>query len=137
MPSFSDTSLAKLNTCHPDIVRVCTAIIADVDCSIIEGHRSIERQRELFRAGMSKLNPDDETMLSKCKHLPSPSHAVDVAPYPIDWDNRLRFTLFAGYLIGRAFTMGVRLRWGGDWNGNFDPTDQSFHDLPHFELREP
>lgn len=33
-----------------------------------------------------------------------------------------------------ASTTGVKIRWGGDWDGDWIHTDQSFHDLPHFEL---
>ena len=31
--------------------------------------------------------------------ITNPSRAVDVVPYPIDWDDRERFHLFAGFVI--------------------------------------
>ena len=68
------------------------------------------------------------------KHNKLPSKAVDVAPYPIDWNDPDRFYHFAGYVRGIAEGMGIKIRWGGDWNGNFDLKDQNFYDLPHFEL---
>ena len=89
------------------------------------GKRTPERQLELFNAKKSK------TLDSK--HLTG--RAVDVAPYPIDWDDTDRFYHFAGYVFGIAESMGIHLRWGGDWDSDFTFTDQSFHDLPHFELR--
>jgi len=59
--------------------------------------------------------------------------AVDVAPYPIDWDDLPRFRRFAYYVIGMADGLGVTLRWGGDWDS--DPkTKNNFDDLVHFEL---
>ena len=60
--------------------------------------------------------------------------AVDVAPYPIDWTNEKRFTLFAGIAIGIALGMGFVLRWGGDWDGDGNPRNNKFNDLVHFEL---
>ena len=59
-----------------------------------------------------------------------------MAPYPIDWDDRERFHLFAGFVIGIAKSMGITLRWGGDWNMNFEVDDNQFDDFPHFEIRE-
>ena len=32
--------------------------------------------------------------------------------------------------------MGVDIRWGGDWNGDFNLKNQNFYDLPHFEVEE-
>jgi peptidoglycan L-alanyl-D-glutamate endopeptidase CwlK len=46
----------------------------------------------------------------------------------------MRFYVLAGYVLGIAQAQSVALRWGGDWNGNWDYRDQRFHDLGHFEL---
>ena len=92
------------------------------------GHRNQEDQEEMYEQGRSQLR------YPKSKHNSLPSKAVDVAPYPIDWNDRERFTLFAGFVLGTAETMGVKLRWGGDWNRNWETADNSFDDLVHFEL---
>ena len=68
------------------------------------------------------------------RHNAKPSRAVDVAPYPIDWNDRERFHLFAGFVLGIAYSMDISLRWGGDWNQNFEVDDNQFDDFPHFEL---
>lgn len=130
MPKFSKKSKSKLATCHPDLQRVFNEVIKHVDCTIIEGVRTQEKQEEYVRSGKSK------TM--KSKHIEQndgTSWAVDCIAYPIDWDNWQRNYLFAGYVKGVAKSMGVELRLGADWDGDFDTKDQSFHDLPHFELR--
>jgi peptidoglycan L-alanyl-D-glutamate endopeptidase CwlK len=57
-----------------------------------------------------------------------------VAPYPLNWDNLERFTLFAGFVLGIAQSMGIRLIWGNDWNRDFNTGDTKFKDYPHFEL---
>ena len=66
------------------------------------------------------------------KHIEG--RAVDVAPYPINWEDRERMTYFAGMVMGIAKAKGIGLRWGGDWNQNTDLEDNGFDDLPHFEL---
>lgn len=70
------------------------------------------------------------------KHNSQPSKAVDVSPYPINWNNKEGFYHFAGFVRATAQQMGIKIRWGGDWNGNFDLKDQNFFDLPHFEILE-
>ena len=132
MPRFSNKSKAKLDTCHPDLQRLFNEVIKHVDCTIIEGVRSVETQAEYFRTGRSR------TM--KSKHLKQPdgwSWAVDCLAYPIQWDNWKRNYLFAGFVKGMAASMGIKIRMGADWDGDFDTLDQRFHDLPHFELVEP
>lgn len=63
-----------------------------------------------------------------------PSNAVDIAPYPIDWNDRERFTYLAGHVKMAAHMLGIKVTWGGDWNNNNEVKDNNFDDLPHFEL---
>lgn len=63
-----------------------------------------------------------------------PCLAVDVVPYPVDWDDRERFAYFAGIVKGIAFSMGLEIRWGGDWDQDGKTLDEIFSDMPHFEL---
>ena len=129
MAKFGKASKSKLLTCHEDLQTVFNEVIKYVDCSILEGHRSGERQDKLFEEGKTKVKYPNG------RHNASPSRAVDVAPYPIDWDDRERFHLFAGFVLGIARSMGITLRWGGDWNMNFKVDDNKFDDFPHFELK--
>jgi hypothetical protein len=32
--------------------------------------------------------------------------------------------------------MGIELRWGGDWDQDFEVKDNRFDDFPHFELKK-
>jgi len=68
------------------------------------------------------------------KHNTIPARAVDVCPWPIDWDDQERATYFAGVVMGIASQLGVGLRWGGDWDRDTELEDNQFDDLPHFEL---
>jgi hypothetical protein len=60
--------------------------------------------------------------------------AVDVAPYPIDWEDTKRFYHFAGFVQATAKQLNIPIIWGGDWNNNNNFKDQTFNDLVHFEL---
>jgi len=91
----------------------------------------VQRQRALYKQGTTRI--DGLTKLSQ--HNYSPSRAFDLAPYPIDWQDRARFYVLAGVVLGAAADLGIDLRWGGDWDGDGTFQDQNFHDLPHFELR--
>lgn len=98
-----------------------------MDFTIIEGHRSPERQEELFNTGMSKVR--------RSKHNDSPSNAVDIAPWPIDWGDTFRFHVLAGLVYAAAKEEKVDVRWGGDWDGDMSQRDHTFIDMPHFERK--
>lgn len=135
MPRFSISSITRLETCHPELQFLFNTIIQTFDCSILIGHRDEVEQREAFQTGKSKLNWPDS------KHNSFPSMAVDVSSYPIDWSNTKMFYWFAGYVLGiadqlfREGKMKYKIRWGGDWNHNFNLSDEKgLSDLVHFEL---
>jgi len=129
MPRFGKKSKERLNTCDEDLIALFNEVIKYFDCSVLEGYRGKEKQNKYFDEGKSKLKYPEG------RHNKKPSNAVDVVPYPIDWDDRERMSYFAGFVKGVAFTMGIPIRWGGDWNNNNDLKDNNFDDLPHFELR--
>jgi len=124
MPKFSKQSLNRLQSCDERLFKLFNEVVKHFDCTILEGRRTVERQSMLVKQGKSK------TMNSK--HLTG--KAVDVAPYPINWEDRERFTYFAGFVMGIASQQGLKLRWGGDWDKDTDLADNSFDDLPHFEI---
>lgn len=130
MPAFGKSSQDKLATCDPRLQKVFNEVIKYFDCTVIEGHRGEEAQNKAFAEGKSKLK------YPQGKHNKTPSLAADVLPYPIDWNDTNRMRYFAGFVVGIAATMGIKLRWGGDWNQNTELKDNSFNDLPHFELAD-
>jgi len=136
MPSFGAKSMQQLDTCHADLQRLCFRVIEFYDFSVLEGHRTVERQEKLFR--LKQTHIDGISNLSKHNH--SPALAVDLMPWPQEkngrdiWNDKFRWNYFGGLVMGVAREMNIELRWGGDWNGDFSNADQKFHDLPHFEL---
>ena len=129
MPSFGKQSLANLQEAHPHLERLFLEVVKHWDCQVVDGARTLAEQEKNVAKGVSK------TMASK--HLIQPdgnAWAVDVVPYPVDWTDTKRMYAFGGFVLGIASQLGIRVRWGGDWNGNRDLRDQTFIDLPHFEL---
>jgi hypothetical protein len=123
----------QLVTCHPDLQRVLREAIKYTDFVVVEGHRGKAAQDAAYAKGFSKVRWPNGN------HNSLPSRAVDLVPYPVDWSdapkNIERFCMLAGVVLTVAQQLGVRLRWGGDWNHNADTRDEgSFRDRPHFEL---
>tara|TARA_Y100001963_G_scaffold159029_1_gene260975 strand:- start:544 stop:921 length:378 start_codon:yes stop_codon:yes gene_type:complete len=125
MPRFGSKSRKQLSTCNPKLQSLFKEVVRHFDCSILEGKRSLETQKELLKDGATK------TLDSA--HLTG--DAVDVAPYPIDFEDRDRFHYFGGFVLGIARQMGIEIIWGGDWNNDTKTKDNSFDDLVHFELK--
>ena len=143
MFSLSEKSKERLATCHQDIQLICNELIKIYDFSVIEGHRTLETQQQYFNEGKSKL----DGITQKSKHQESPSMAADIMPYKNDTnafsgdekDSR-RFYMMMGMV--KAIAMRLReegkithgVRFGLDWDGDDTFKDQTFDDLPHFEL---
>lgn len=132
MPKYGRDSLDRLYTCDPDIQKVFFRVVEIIDNTIIEGHRGEKKQNEYYNVRPQK----SKVPWPEGKHNSIPSNAVDAAPYyhgKISWDQR-HCLFFAGIVIGVAEMMGIKLRWGGDWDSDREPvTDQDFQDLVHFE----
>lgn len=138
---FSNRSSGRLNTCHRGLQLLFYVVIKHRDCSILCGHRNeVDQNLAYYQKRSSKRWPNS-------KHNSLPSMAVDVAPYPVVWPNREkrsetyqkdlgRFYYFGGFVLGVAQYMGLKVRWGGDWDGDGFATDQKFDDLVHFEMLE-
>lgn len=129
--SFGARSQKNIESCHAHIQDILRETIKIVDFTVLCGHRGAEEQDKAFHEGRSKLK------FPKSSHNVSPSNAVDIAPYPIDWENKERFYHLIGIVKGIAYSKGIAIRCGGDWDGDGDITDQTFFDLPHIELVNP
>lgn len=140
MYKLGGNSIEKLNTCHEDLKSIATEVIKIIDFTVLEGHRTQERQIELYKEGKSKMDGINK----KSKHQSEPSIAFDIAPYPVDFSDKekskARFYYLAGIVKHIAYELfsekkiSHNIRWGGDWNSDNDFNDQTFDDLVHFEL---
>lgn len=108
-----------------------TVLYEVADISILCGHRGEAAQEEAYATGRSKVRWPNG------KHNSLPSKAVDFQPYPVP-ESREKLWASLAYIAGRAIEIGKRkglkVRWGGDWNGDGDLTDQKFDDLYHLEV---
>lgn len=136
---FSKRSLSNLEGVHPNLVAVVHAAMAKqvMDFSVIEGVRDEARQMELVAEGKSRT--------IKSKHLVQTdgyAHAVDLAPYPVDWNEVARnnvkevyrFGILAGIILSEAEKLGFRIINGADWDGDGQTLDHTFFDAPHFQI---
>lgn len=134
MNTFGKASLNQRATVHPRLQLVLDEALKSVDYTILEGHRGEVAQNVAFKSGASKLP------WPKGNHNQFPSKAADVAPYPVDWKETKeaagRFYFLMGVIKACADRLGVKVRFGFDWNRNLDPRDESFVDLDHVELDE-
>jgi peptidoglycan L-alanyl-D-glutamate endopeptidase CwlK len=104
-------------------------VVEVIDITVLVGHRTQADQDEAYNTKRSQLQWPDS------KHNQLPSKAIDISPYPIpkDWDPK-GFIYVAGVVKAEAHHMGLRVRWGGDWDEDDDLTDNRFNDYVHFEL---
>lgn len=118
--SLSKKSLERLEGVDERLVRVVKKAIeiTPIDFTVLEGLRTLERQKQLVSEGFSQT--------LKSKHLTG--HAVDLGCLidgKITWDKEHYLTLsLAVKEAAESLRIGVR------WGGNF----KSFFDGPHFEL---
>ncbi len=146
---FGERSIKNLRTCHEDLQKILTLAISrsKVDFGISEGHRSIDRQYQLFLEGKSKIDGINQ----KGKHNYKPSLAADIYIYHPVRDTRRKLAYdksHLSYIAGlidacaeELYAKGEiehKIRWGANWdNDGVIDYDQSFDDFPHFELIKP
>lgn len=138
MPNFSKRSKKNISEVHHDLQQLCYEAIQVIDFAVIEGYRPEFEQNSAYELGNSTLKYPDS------KHNKKPAEAIDIIPFVrgrfTGWEDREAFVFLAGHMLAIAEKLYKdgrithRLRWGGDWNMNHDLSDQSFDDLPHFEL---
>jgi len=117
-----------LLSCRPELIRLFQEVVKHRDCTINCGFRSQVEQDEAVRTGHSKLK------FPNSKHNVYPSCAVDVIPYPVDWNDLDSFLLFIGFVKGVASQMGIEVISGIDWDNDWDIKETTFMDYPHFQL---
>lgn len=151
---FGKASRAKIARCHPDLRKVINEaeLISPIDLTIIETIRRRETQQDYFARGRTKpgriithrdgvsrrsnhqarhpvtgkwLDDDDPNAVS---------YAVDIGPFPLDWNDAFGFGVVYAVMMQAAANVGVNLRSGADWDSDGDRSDQKFDDWPHFEL---
>lgn len=130
MGSFSKKSLVLLSECDERLVSICNEVIKIYDFSILVTYRGEDEQNKAYIEKKSKFK------FPNSKHNKVPSLAIDIAPFPIDFNDTNRFFYLAGLMMATAKKLGVEIRWGGDFNMNNNFKDSQLVDLVHFEILE-
>lgn len=118
---FGKRSLAERKTLHPDLQKVVDEASKEINISLLCGHRGKEDQDKAYSSGKSKLQWPNS------RHNSFPSEAVDIAPFPLNWQNIKSFKDMAEKVKEAAERVQVEIEWGGDW--------EHFRDYPHFQLK--
>lgn len=121
MPTFSKRSLDNLTQAHPDLQRVMKAAILYTDFTVICGYRGRADQDKALAEKRSKAR------FGQSPHNFTPALAVDIVPYPLNWNDLKAFDEMGAVVMREALKLNVALTWGKFF---------SFKDYPHFELKD-
>lgn len=122
--SYSIASLNKIKQC--DYRLQCLAFLmldtSLFDLTVLEGYRGEEAQEIAYKSGKSKAH------FGQSKHNFTPSCAIDIAPYPINWSTTdSRWQELGKLAKCCAKKIGIDIVWGGDF--------KTLKDYPHIELK--
>jgi peptidoglycan LD-endopeptidase CwlK len=157
--TLGQRSLSRLDGVHPDLVRVVVRAAAMAkavveDFTVLEGVRTVEQMYAVYGKGRTAAQCQangvpakyarpkeakvtwlsDPLMSNHRKRADGYGRAVDLAPYPIDWNAAARFDKLANLMFRAASIEGVRIRWGADWDADGRARERGESDSPHFEL---
>ncbi len=163
MSHYSTRSRTRLQTADVQLQLVFSEVDPRYPNTILEGRRTIEQQEKNVANRVSKtmdsLHLEDpseaidaapdplswpklQQVLDEISDAIEAGHRTGVRKLLTAYAKDLaRWYHFGGYVQGTADQMRrhgeiqQKIRWGGDWDGDRDFTDQRFDDLAHFELR--
>ena len=134
---FSSRSKIRLEGVNADLVKVVHSALerCPYDFMVVEGVRSMERQKQLYAQGRTAPGPK-VTWSMHSRHLTG--HAVDLCPVDDDgvpmWAAKDRFLAIGKAMFEAADEHKVLIRWGWDWDGDKNLQEKGEYDGPHFEL---
>ena len=136
--SFGKRSAEKLLTgCDEIQILAPRALrLSPYDFTVIWVWRGAEVQDGLFKTGASTKQFPDSKHNFMADGQPS-SHALDFGPWvdkKIPWKDTHIFALIAGSFFAAGQQLGIKVRWGGDWNSNGSTKDQRLMDWGHIEV---
>ena len=132
MPEFSDRSLRRLSTVHPDLQILFQEVVKHFDCTVVSGLRTLEEQQALYAKGRPEGNIVTYADGVERRSNHQSGNAVDVVPYPSGYSDAKKIRDFGWYVLGVAQMLKSYgaidndIKWGGKW--------KRFKDYPHFEI---
>jgi len=150
MATLGKGSLKTMEGLHPDLVKLIKSAIIDtpVDFTVTSGVRTTKEQQALYAQGRTTkgaIVTERDGVKRKSNHQPHADgygHAFDFCPYingGLNWNATGAFIAIALHIKAKAKSLGIRVRWGADWDNDGvtkaqGDRDESFVDLPHIEL---
>lgn len=148
---LSKRSLSRLAGVDDKLVAVVKRAIeiSDVDFMVLEGVRSKEQCMINYGKGRTAAQCSAKGVPAKYANpsaakvtwLNNPfaskhceGKAVDLVPYPVDWNDLSKFDKIAKAMLQAAKELKVNVRWGADWDGDGKPRERGESDSPHFEI---
>ena len=148
---LSKLSLGRLNGVDANLVKVVQRAIeiTPQDFMVVEGVRTKEQCYINYGKGRTvaqctaKGVPAQyaQPKLAKVTWLNNPlsskhvtGKAVDLVPYPVDWNDLTKFDQVAKAMFAAADELGVSIRWGADWDNDGNYREKGEYDSPHFEF---
>lgn len=121
MPKFSKKSQSILANAHPALQKIANEAIKHFDFTVLESYRGKNAQTKAFANGNSKAQ------FGQSPHNYFPSLAIDIVPYPIDWNNLKAFDAMGAVFMRCAKDLNIDITWGKNFS--------KLKDYPHFELK--
>ena len=118
---LSRKSQERLETCDERLITIVNDVCKVMDVTVLCGHRGKEEQEEAFKEGKSHAH------FGQSYHNASPALAVDIAPYPINWDVKdPRWEIMCNLVLYIANRYGIKVKLGRDFT--------NLKDYPHIEI---
>lgn len=148
---FGATSLKRLEGINPRLRKVVDRAleIAEEDFMVIEGLRTKEQAWANWGKGRTAAQCQAagvptkyaQPSAAKVTWLKNPlnskhisGNAVDLAPWPLDWNDLKRFDKMASAMFKASAELQIPIRWGADWDDDGVFREKGETDSPHFEL---
>lgn len=148
---LSARSIERLIGVDDDLVRVVKRAIelSPIDFMVLEGVRTKEQAYINWGKGRTVAQLQAKGVptkyaapnLAKVTWLSNPLNskhihgkAVDLVPHPVDWTDLKKFDQIAAAMFAAAGELGVKIRWGADWDGDGNYREKGESDSPHFEI---
>ena len=125
MYKWGKASKDRLATCDKRLQDLANMMLerSEFDLTVTCGYRTKDEQEEAFKNGKSKAH------YGQSKHNLFPSKAIDIVPYPLNWDkNDIRWWKMIALAYEVARIKNIKIRSGAFFTG--------LSDLPHIEIIE-
>lgn len=121
MFKLSQMSKERLETCDERLITIVSDVLKVMDITVLCGHRRKEEQEKAFKEGKSRAH------FGQSYHNATPSLAVDIAPYPVNWDVKdPRWNIMCDLVLYIAGRYGIKVKLGRDFT--------NLKDYPHIEI---